>query len=309
MRRRAAANTSPGACISEGLEDRLLLTAYVVDTVDDSALVADGMLSLREAITAANTNLPYLDAAAGEVGPGVVDTITFAASLSGQTITLNGTSLLILDDLSISDSNGSPITIDAADASRIFEIGTGTGSVSAAISNVMITGGQEIRGGGIFVGSGESLVLDSVTITGNSAIGPIGSDGGGGVYNDGGTLTISNSVVSDNLATGVSGSGGGLFSAGGSAIIMNSIFQGNSANRAGGGIEVLNGDVSILDSDLSGNDVSGGAGTANPGNGGGLHITGGGMVTITGGTVNGNTAANEGGGLWNHAASTLTVSR
>ena len=39
--------------------------------------------------------------------------------------------------------------------------------------------------------------------------------------------------------------------------------------------------------------------TGPPGNGGGLHITGAGNVTISGGTVNGNTATLEGGGLWN----------
>ena len=45
---------------------------------------------------------------------------------------------------------------------------------------------------------------------------------------------------------------------------------------------------------LDNNSVSG-----PPGNGGGLHITGAGNVTISGGTVNGNSASLEGGGLWN----------
>lgn len=36
-----------------------------------------------------------------------------------------------------------------------------------------------------------------------------------------------------------------------------------------------------------------------PGNGGGLHVTGDGDVTVLGGNVRGNTAAAEGGGLWN----------
>ncbi len=46
---------------------------------------------------------------------------------------------------------------------------------------------------------------------------------------------------------------------------------------------------------------------ANPGNGGGLHITGPGVVTIVGGTVSGNAAAAEGGGLWNSTTGHLTV--
>ena len=52
--------------------------------------------------------------------------------------------------------------------------------------------------------------------------------------------------------------------------------------------------------------MTGPDGTASPGNGGGLHITGAGDATITGGTANGNIAANEGGGLWN-GTGTLTV--
>ncbi|MEZ4956230.1 MAG: hypothetical protein R2825_21910 [Saprospiraceae bacterium] len=36
-------------------------------------------------------------------------------------------------------------------------------------------------------------------------------------------------------------------------------------------------------------------------NGGGLHVSGDGTVTVSGGTVSGNTASSEGGGLWNGA--------
>ncbi|EMI57909.1 extracellular nuclease [Rhodopirellula sallentina SM41] len=46
---------------------------------------------------------------------------------------------------------------------------------------------------------------------------------------------------------------------------------------------------------------------ASPGNGGGLHVTGDADVTITGGTVNGNIAASEGGGLWNGAGTLLVT--
>jgi hypothetical protein len=60
----------------------------------------DAKISLREAITAANTNAAFGDAAAGQAdftgGPSG-DTITFAASLDGQTITLGGVELTITD--------------------------------------------------------------------------------------------------------------------------------------------------------------------------------------------------------------------
>jgi len=105
------------------LEIRTLLTAYVIDTIDDiPAAIAtdtDSKVSLREAITAANTNAVFSDAAAGQ-GAGVVDTITFDASLTGQTIVLGGEQLLISDDLSIIGLGQNELTISGNDASRVF---------------------------------------------------------------------------------------------------------------------------------------------------------------------------------------------
>ncbi|GAB5442208.1 MAG: hypothetical protein Fues2KO_25570 [Fuerstiella sp.] len=281
------------------LEQRCLLTNYVVTTTEDGSLVADGELSLREAIEAANTNLPSLDAAAGEAGPGTVDTITFDASLSGQTITLSGASLLITDDLIIFDSNGTPITINAGGSSRVFEIGDGANAVS--ISDVTVTGGSDTSGGGILVTNGESLTLTDVTVTGNAATGNVASEGGGGIHNDSGTLVITNSTISDNTALGVAGSGGGILTSGGSVTVSGSSISGNFANRAGGGIEDNSGaglgltltNVALVDN------VTGLPGSASPGNGGGLHVTGAGDVNVSGGLVSGNYAASEGGGLWN----------
>ena len=46
---------------------------------------------------------------------------------------------------------------------------------------------------------------------------------------------------------------------------------------------------------------------ANPGNGGGIHITGAGEVNIDGSTINNNTATNEGGGIWNSGTGSYTL--
>ena len=58
----------------------------------------DCLVTLREAIVAANTNAASGDAAAGEVDE---DIIRFDSSLAGGTINLNEGQLTILDDLSI----------------------------------------------------------------------------------------------------------------------------------------------------------------------------------------------------------------
>ncbi|MEZ6125038.1 MAG: hypothetical protein R3C49_17980 [Planctomycetaceae bacterium] len=266
----------------EYLEARTLLTAYVVNTIEDGSLVSDGFVSLREAIEAANTNAAFLDAAAGEAGPGATDTIVFDPILNGQTITLGGTSLVISDSLMISDNNALPVSIDAAGNSRVFDVVSGSGLVS--IANVTIAGGSDVVGGGIRVAGGESLVLDAVTVRGNTATGNSSTEGGGGLFNDGGDVTITNSTITANSASGTSGSGGGIFSTSGSVSIAGSTISLNSATRAGGGIELISGDALLTTVNLINNDVDGTAGAANPGNGGGVHISGAAAFTMDGGS-------------------------
>ena len=87
----------------ESLEDRRLLAAYTVDTLNDVVAV-DGLVSLREALESANNN----SAVNGDVAAGDVDgdTIDFAASLSGGTISLSLGQLFISDDVTIDGSAG-----------------------------------------------------------------------------------------------------------------------------------------------------------------------------------------------------------
>jgi hypothetical protein len=72
--------------------------AYVVNTTQD-VVAADGHLSLREAVLAANTNAAAPDAPAGSAVN--MDVITFDPSLTGKTITLSGFDLPVTDNLAI----------------------------------------------------------------------------------------------------------------------------------------------------------------------------------------------------------------
>ncbi|QDT04721.1 putative outer membrane protein PmpB precursor [Rubripirellula lacrimiformis] len=286
---------------AEGLEARRLLAAYVVDTVDDSTAV-DGLVSLREAIEAANTNSAVGDAIAGEGA--ATDTITFAAGLSAMTITL-GSELSIVDSLDISLGAGENITVDGGGNGRVFSVGTGSTSVS--ISGITLSGGVADNGGAILVAAGESLVLDGVTLTSNEANGDAATEGGGALFNDGGSVTITNSTISGNVASGAAGSGGGLMNFGGTLMVSNTTIDSNVANRAGGGIESTTDSTNTLtDVTLSNNNAGVSPAVARPGNGGGMHLSGNAGVTITGGLITNNTAAQEGGGLWNSTA-TMTI--
>ncbi|MGB7342814.1 MAG: CHRD domain-containing protein, partial [Pirellulaceae bacterium] len=292
---RKRAERRPLRC--EALEARRVLTAYIVTTVDDTVGV-DGEVSLREALQAANTNAVAGDAAAGEVGATGVDSITFAAALSDQIITLTNGQLEIFDDVTIDASAATNLTIDADGLSRVLSVTDGQFST---VTGLTLTGGNAVTGGGIFVGSTARIFsLNDVTIEGNVATGDGAEEGGGGIFNDGRFVSAFNTVITNNHATGVLGSGGGVLNRDGffQARTGTSI-NNNTANRAGGGIEATAGSSTTLTDANLDNNTAGPAGSAAPGNGGGLHITGDGDATIIGGTVNNNVAASEGGGLWN----------
>ncbi len=217
-----------------------MLTTYLVNTaVDEVAL--DGMLSLREAVMAANSNAAVGDAPAG-MNNG--DRIHFDSSLNGATITLQQGELPILDDLNI-DGFGRNITIDANGASRIFRLDT---SETVRLANLELTGGAVDDEGGAIATSGGLLDLRRVAILDSTASG----DGGGALFVLDGQVVIRDSVISGNAADGSSGSGGGLLINDGRVSVWNSEISGNTAVRAGGGIEIVDGQLTLNNVDLGG---------------------------------------------------------
>ena len=299
--------------LCEQLEGRRLLTSYIVDTVSD-AVANDGFVSLREAIQAANTNLAVNEAAAGQVASDAIDSITFAPTLAGATITLNGTELTLSDSITISAGQAGSVVLDAGQLSRVLSI---SGSAAlASISGLTLSGGTASVGGGIAVMGSRSVLLDDVVLRGNVATGATAAEGGGGLYNDGANLIITGGIISGNTASGASGSGGGILSLAGSLSIEGTQIESNVASRAGGGIELGVGSLTLSGVTLGGlqpsqGNVAGPAGSAAPGNGGGLHVSGGSSATtvaIAGGSVLNNFAASEGGGLWNQRGALMTIS-
>jgi len=212
----------------------------------------------------------------------------------------SGTSTLLLTNVSLNNNSvtGPP--------------GNGGGLHITGGGSITITGGEvnnntaSLEGGGLWNGAG-TMTINGTTIDGNVAQGAAADDGGAGIFNNAGTLNITDVLLSDNRATGLSGSGGGLLSLTGTVTINDTTFDSNAANRAGGAIEVVNGTLLITGSAMTNNDVDGGAGTPNPGNGGALHITGVTTTTISNSEVSDNDAKREGGGLWNQTGSTMTV--
>jgi hypothetical protein len=204
------------------------------------------------------------------------------------TITLAAEGQFTLSDISgkttITGPGANLLTIDAHSASRIFQINKG---VTAEISGVTLTNGNAFRGGGAIQSSGTLTVANSV-ISGNFATGVGGAGGGGGIYNDGGAVLLMGDTISGNSAG--TGLGGGILNIG-SLSLQNTIVSGNhvSGGGSGGGIYCVFGPTTITNSTISGNSASNA--------GGGIVTTD--TSTITNSTISGNSAHVDGGGILN----------
>lgn len=178
---------------------------------------------------------------------------------------------------------------------------TGAGTVNVSSSNFRFNVADS-EGGALWNSStGDMSVLDA-TIYSNQALGADSTNGGGGLFNDGGTLSVSRSRVRENLAPMGSGSGGGFLNDGGTLNVTLCTVHGNSSMRAGGGFEANAGTTNLFNSAVYDNST----GDA-PGNGGGLHLTGAGVVSVGLCDFENNSAGAEGGGLWNSAVGSMSV--
>ena len=79
---------------------------------------------------------------------------------------------------------------------------------------------------------------------------------GGGIYNETGLLTITDSTLSSNYATNEGGSGGGIYNDA-TATVIDSTLSGNSASSVGGILNGGSGTLTIAHSTLSGNSGGG----------------------------------------------------
>ncbi|MFT4546778.1 MAG: hypothetical protein ACI8XO_003344 [Verrucomicrobiales bacterium] len=229
-------------------------------------------------------------------------TLTFSASLNGETITLNS-QITIDKDVTISSTGlGGGITIsgdrnkngqpDADTDSRVFEIKTNT---TVALEMLTISGGVANSGGGIL--NDGSLNLTGITLSGNTAPGL----GGGGITNEfEGTVNLNACTVSGNRTGENAAFAGGILNYG-TVIVEVSTFSGNSSGGSGGGAIFNYGILEINNSSFFRN-------TANLSYGGAISNARPGKATISNSTIAGNSAGIGGGGIFNGASLILTNS-
>jgi len=289
--KRKRKNTRQESINYGALEDRIVLATFIVNTTADTGSGAtDGFVSLREAVVAANTNTAFGDAIAGDADG---DVIRFDPSIYNSTISLTLGQLSVSDDVFI-QGGVSNITIAGNGNTRLFEV---TATERVGFGKLTFSNGNAVIGGAMsIIGSGTTLLFET-TFTNNEATG----DGGGAVFYANGNMFVTDSTFTNNDARGTSGSGGAIYLASGNIYANGGAMVGNTVNRAGGAIEAIGGTffgVNLDVGSLSAGNVAGPLGSANPGNGGGLHVAGTARVTLQGGQVVGNYAANEGGGMW-----------
>ncbi len=246
----------------EQLEDRTTPTSSTVTTLLDEINPDDGVISLREAITAA------------EADP-EADTITFASGLAKGTIAL---------DSALADTG-----LDSG------EVGPTAFNITTPIT--IIGSGQSITRGVeasdfrfFFVKHAGNLTLENLELNGGSARGGNGFNGGGGaaglggaIFNQG-TLTIRSSTLVGNRANGGNGSNfSSNFAPGGGGGLGESTNGQNGGGPNGG----INGELSGVAGGFGGggsaNSSSGKGGAGGFGGGGGAGGGGGGAGGFGGG--------------------------
>jgi hypothetical protein len=144
---------------------------------------------------------------------------------------------------------------------------TVTTGITVYLSGVTIRNGRINGSSGAGIWNQGTLILDSSVVTGNQVTGVTSSDVGGGIVNNG-TLTVTNSTIGNNSAD----RGGGIFNAGSAFMVLSNTQIISNQARSGGGL-------------------------VNFGN----------QAQLTNVTVDGNTATNNTGGIYNATGFVLTL--
>jgi CSLREA domain-containing protein len=195
--RKVGAHVDIGALETGPVQAGQTLTVTNTAEHDDGSCTTDDC-TLVEAINAANANAD-------------VSTINFAPGVSGVILnTMKPNGLSITSPVTINGPGASVLTISGNNASRVFTVSPG--AVVNFNGLTIANGSSSTNGGGILNDHG-TVTLTNCVVTGNTA------NFGGGIFNRGSTsgaasLTLNNSTLTANFASGASGKGGGIYNEG-----------------------------------------------------------------------------------------------
>jgi hypothetical protein len=225
-------------------------------------------------------------------GGGILNTATLAirnSTISGNTASAGG---------GIFNGFGRTLTLTDSLVSGNVSTGTGAsdggGGIynntagSVTLTNSAVSGNlAERRGGGIFNFLNGTVSLTDSVVSENQLLSADidGTEGGGGIYHGGGNLTLSRSSVARNSAYastgsglmtlggtvsvtdstlsenagnfGISGQGGGIFNGGAAVALTNTTFSGNAAYDVGNAIWSPSGTVTLTNCTVADNGYAG----------------------------------------------------
>jgi uncharacterized repeat protein (TIGR01451 family) len=305
-------------------------------TVNNITTTGDGLVSLREAICAANNHTEDINIVLATGIYSITLTGVEDANLTGDfDIHANGGDVTITGE-------GAQFTViaglgDVTGTDRVFHVDpTAAGGMTVTFSGLTISNGYAINFGGGILNHGSTVNLIDSVVTGNKTDVQANEGCGGGIFNttngtvnltgssiignrafttdtkvfgggicNHGTLNIDSSDFQDNWVT-VTGSGylaegGGVYHDSGTLKVHESSFIGNHATQ-GGGLYILDSNpVEVFSSTLEDN----GAHMCGFGIGGGMYIRNT-QVTVTLSTLEDNYTDGNGGGIF-ISESTVTI--
>ena len=269
----------------------VLFALFFASSVYAADIAVDADCSLADAIIAANRDRAEGDCPAGRGA----DTIILS-----QDITLDGNLPKITSDITI---EGNGYTISGNNRYRIFYNDGGALTIHDLTMTKGYVEGELILEdrrpknttknpiGGAIVNWQGTVTVSSSTFSDNLA-----EEDGGAIYNWGGELSISDSAFSDNLADD---DGGAIYNSNGTLSIVNSAFSDNSADENGGAIYNRGGElISISSSVFSHNSAK---------YGGAVYNSGYGELSISNSVFRGNSADVYGGVINNWASGELSI--
>lgn len=265
-----------------------IAATVTVTTASDVVNGADGVVSLREAVTQANA---AADATTIDLAASVVYALTLCGADDANVV--GDLDLTGMNDVTV-NGNGSTIQQTCAGERIIDQLDS---APTVVVSGLTLTGGDSTDGAAVRFNGDVEIV--GATISGNdAATGPVLNSG---EFGSGSSIALVDSTVGPNTGTGIRVSFGGI-TLDGSTITQNT----------GRGIGAIDGAVSVVDSTISANG-QGGLSTTGQGdglltfsnsaatdNGGpGVACSACGDLVMTGSTISGNVPAGStvGGGI------------
>lgn len=296
----------------------------------DGLSAATALKTLQAAvdkIVAANDGTNYTILLMGDIddsSSGAYDTSRNSALVNIAPTTNNNLNLTIKSNV-----GGTKRTIDAGRDSnktgRVFYVGA---NASVTLQDVVVTGGKlgNENGGGVYVYSGGIFIMNDGIISHNYA----GFNGGGVYVSQNATFIMRGGSIKANevgAGAGNESGGGGVYVNGGTFTMEDGKITQNNGLKNGGGVYVGgDGTLSMSGGEISSNTVTGDGGgvyiatnaslsiigTSSPRiaynsakNGGGVYIVNMGILGMGSGSISGNTATQEGAGVYDNGMVSL----